>query len=50
MASAQPTPQNAGGSYQHFKAAILDSWRSWAAAVLTSRKGFRREEWGTVGL
>ena len=29
------------GPYQHFKSAIFSAWRGRAAAILTSRKGFR---------
>ena len=29
------------GPYQHFKSSIFEAWREHAAAVLTSRKGFR---------
>ena len=36
-----PSLRMLAGPYPHFKAAIRDAWRARAAAILTTRKGFR---------
>ena len=45
MREELPVLSNLAGPIQHFRAAVLEGWRSKVAADICARKGFRGRPW-----